>query len=84
MSSSSVSSGGKVRTRAGKGFARGHTASLVRAGNGILMTPKPQRLPHPPQSTADKQLTGIKEENEGAGWGGDWPCSEWDGRPAGA
>lgn len=45
VSSSSVSSGGKVRTRAGKGCAQGHTASLLRAGTGIPMTPKPQLLP---------------------------------------
>lgn len=48
VSSSSVSSGGKVRTRVGKGCAQGHTASLLRAGTGIPMTPKPQLLPPPP------------------------------------
>lgn len=64
VSSSSLSSGGKVRTREGKGFARGHTASLARAGNGIPMAPKPQLLP---------QLTGTNKENERAGGGGDWP-----------
>lgn len=33
---------------------------------GVLRTPKPQLLP--PQSTADKQLTGTKQENEGQAW----------------
>lgn len=65
VSSSSVSLGGKLRTRAGEGLAQCHTASLVRAGNGILITPKPRLLS--PRSTADEQLTGTKEENEGAG-----------------
>lgn len=63
VSSSSVSSGEKPRARAGTGLDWGHTGSLVRAGNGIPLTLKPQLSPL--RSTADKQLTGTKEENEG-------------------
>lgn len=37
--------------RAGKELSQGHTASLVRAGNGILITPKLWLFP--PQSPAD-------------------------------
>lgn len=52
VSSSSVSSGGKPRASVGE-----------RTCLGILITPKPWLLP--PQCTADKQLTGTKEGNEG-------------------
>lgn len=47
----------------GTGLDWGHTGSLVRAGNEIPLTLKPRLLPL--HSTADKQLTGTKEENEG-------------------
>lgn len=48
VSSSSVPSGGKLRTKMGKGLAQGHTASLVRAGDGTLITLKPWLLPRSP------------------------------------
>lgn len=44
--------------------------------------PQTAALAPPPQSTADKQLTGTNEENERAGGGGDRPGSEWNGSPA--
>lgn len=48
----SVPPGGKTQGQTGKGWAQGHTAGLIRTGNGILLNPKAWLFPHGPLLTS--------------------------------